>query len=114
MCFQRAISSGYLIDYIKKSNIKDSKKNFIIDYFFVLGSHDKFLYSKYITAKFIILGNVKNNYFFLKKKEKKKKNLSFISSMNLPGIKISKYHNQDREIKIFKYLIEFCKKKKFN
>ena len=31
--------------------------------------------------------------------------------MNLPGIKISKYHNQDREIKIFKYLIEFCKKK---
>ena len=83
------------------SQIKNNKKKFICDYYFVFGDYEYKRLKKIIKGKIIIDGNTKNNFIKIKK-QKKQKIITYISS------KISL--RPDLEKKIFNKLIIFCKK----
>jgi len=100
---QNGMRDNIFYDFCKKQ-IKEKKKKYICDYYFVFGDYEKKRTKKIINGKILSLGNTKNNFFTIKK-QKQKRIITYISSK----IKL----RPEMEKKIFTKLIKFCDKYKY-
>jgi len=104
-----AIQNGRRDKFFFKNLEKVSKKKLFSDYIFVQKNIKKKKISKFIRAKIIVSGSLKNNFTITKNKNKKINSIVFISQIKL-GRNIQYTHLG--EIYILNLLKKFCKKKK--
>ena len=102
---QNGIRDSQFFNECKKYNKLNKLKKLYIDIFFCFGSNEKDRLSKVLKGSILPLGNTLNNSINIKKKISKIKKLFFISSGSNTKIFL------DRDIKIFKFLKNFCRNK---
>jgi len=103
------IQTGYpAYKYDVFESLFDNKKIYYIDFKFLLGKIHGELFNKFVEGKNIIIGSFKNNFVSksIDNKIYKQNEIAYISQFRLVKEKLP-------EIKIIKFLDNYCSKKKF-
>ena len=93
----------------RKKRLQKSK--FIVDYACLYGRNTRLFYSKFMKAKYLVTGSIKNNIFSIKKSNDK--SIVFISQFRINinyNFKENFFMNSPRERALYKNLNIYCKK----
>ena len=93
LIIQDGVFGENFISLLKKNN----HRKLYCDYFFCFSSHEKKILSKYINAKYILSGSIKNNYYRIDKLNKKKE-VIFISQYRKSSLDEKNRYYQEQKI----------------